>query len=227
MIVGVSNEGKSTIEGFIKKHGLTYTFITSQQAETNYGIKAYPTLFTVDARGKISNDGIESLLKDCDVPPALEYSKKFDKPLALVKAGDMKAASAELAKLAKDTGKDGENATALQKWIDEHGTKVVAQGDAALADGDVFGARDSYTTVSKKWDPKAECVKAAKDKLADLQKDKDAKKALGLEKTWAQALAAEEANDKATAAALYDKCAKGAAGTKFAEFCEKKSKDLK
>jgi hypothetical protein len=165
------------------------------------------------------------LLKDVDVPPSADYSKKFDKALAFVKAGDFAKASSELAKLDKDQGKDGENAKNLEKWIDDHGTRKIAEADAALAEGDVFGARDIYTDVSKKWPSKAECVKAAKDKLAELQKDKDAKKALAQEKTWAQAQAAEDAGDGATAGTLYQKCAKAAAGTKFADFCEKKAKD--
>ncbi len=181
----------------------------------------------MDAQGKIAGGNPEALLGDVDMPPVLEYSKKFDKARAAVKLGDFKTASTELAKLEKDTGKDGENAQALSKWIDEHGTKVLAQGDKALAEGDVFGAKATYDEVAKKWNPKAEVVKTAKEKLGELQKDKDAKKALGQEKLYLQAMALEEANDKANAAAAYEKCAKNAKDTKFAEFCEKKAKELK
>jgi len=223
----VSDEPRPKIEEFIKKHSCTYTFISSRDASKNYSIKSIPTHYVIDAKGKISNGYVESLLKDCDVPPAAEYSKKFDKALAALKAGDLKKAADESSKLEKEAGKDGENALALSKWIEEHGTKRIAEGDAALAEGDVFGARDAYAEVSKKWGPKSEALKAAKEKLAELQKDKDAKKALGLEKTWAQAQAAEEAGDKASAATAYEKCAKSAAGTKFAELCEKKAKENK
>jgi hypothetical protein len=181
----------------------------------------------IDAKGKVASGGVEGLLKDCDVPPSADYSKKFDKALAAVKAGDWKTASSELVKLSKDTGKDGENAQALEKWIEEHGAKRLAEGDADKDAGDVFGARDAFTEVSKRWDPKAECVKQAKDKLAELQKDKDCKKALSQEKVYAQAVAAEEGGDKAAAAALYEKCSKAAAGTKFADFCDGKAKALK
>jgi hypothetical protein len=223
--VAVSDEARGSIETFIKKHNCTYDFISSKEAGKNYGIKAYPTVFTLDAHGRVATGMVSSLVSDCDVPPAADYSKKFDKALAAVRAGDWKTASTELAKLDKDNGKDGENAKALEKWIDDHGTKRVAEGDAALAEGDVFGARDAYTEVSKKWNPKADCVKAANDKLAELKKDKDAKKAFAQEKLWAQAQAAEEANDNASAAALYGKCGKAAAGTKFADFCDKKAKE--
>ena len=127
----------------------------------------------------------------------------------------------------KDTGKDGDNAKALETWVEEHGTKRMAEGDASLEEGDVFGAREAYAEVSKRWGPKADCVKAARDKLADLQKDKDAKKALGQEKMFTQAQALEDSGDKANAAAAYDKCAKAAAGTKFADYCAKKVKELR
>ena len=190
-------------------------------------MKAFPTLYTIDASGKINAQNFDGLLGECDVPPALELSKKFDKARAAMKAGDFKTASGELAKLEKDSGKDGENAQALSKWIDEHGTKVLASGDKLLAEGDVFGAKAAYDEVAKKWNPKAEAVKTAKDKLAELQKDKDAKKALGQEKLYLQAQALEDAGDKANASAAYDKCAKNAKETKFAEFCEKKAKELK
>jgi hypothetical protein len=183
----------------------------------------------VDAHGILSKDNATSLLGECDVPPAAEYSKKFDKARAAIKSGDFKTASAELAKLhgEKDQGKDSDNATALEKWIDDHGGKVLAEGDKLLAAGDVFGAKAAYDEVSKKWSPKAEVVKTAKEKLAELQKDKDAKKALGQEKLYAQAVAFDEANDKANAAAAYEKCAKNAKDTPFATFCEKKAKELK
>ena len=168
-----------------------------------------------------------SLLKDCDVAPPADYSKKFDVARAAIKKGDFKKAADELAKLEKDTGKDGENAKTLSKWVEDHGAKRIAEADSLLAAGDVITARDAYNEVQKSWSPKSDNVKSAKDKLAELQKDKDSKKALSQEKAWYQALAAEDANDKPTAAALYAKCAKGAAGTKFAELCDKKAKELK
>lgn len=223
----MSDEAKGTLETFIKKHKITYTIISAKKAGDAYGIKAYPTEFTVDAHGKIAGGNAEGLLGECDMPPVLEYSKKFDKARAAVKLGDFKAASTELAKLEKEQGKDGENATALQKWIDEHAGKVLAEGDKLLGIGDVFGAKACFDEVAKKWNPKAEAVKTAKEKLGELQKDKDAKKALGQEKLYLQALALEDSGDKANAAAALEKCAKNAKETKFAEFCEKRAKELK
>lgn len=227
MIVAVTDEPKSKIDEFIKKHGCTYTFITAREALKNYGIKAFPTMFTVDAHGKVSGSDPVSLLGDCDVAPARDYSKKFDKALASIKSGDFKAAALALAKLAKGTGADADNAKALGDWIESHGGKRIAEGDAVLADGDVISARDAYLEVSKHWDPKGDSGKSAKDKLSTLQKDKDCKKALSQEKTFQQAVAAADGGDNATAAALYEKCAKAAAGTKFAEFCTKQAQSLK
>jgi hypothetical protein len=223
LIVAVSDEPKAKIDEFIKKHGCTYCFISAPKGATTWGIKAYPTQFTIDAHGKISGSGFDSLLKDCDMPPAAEYSKKFDKARAAIKLGDFKTASAELAKLDKDTGADGDNAKALEKWIEDHGTKRIAEGDAAREQGDIFSARDAYAEVQKMWAPKADCVKAAKDKATDLKNDKDCKKALSMEKAYVQAVACEDSGDKENAAALFAKCSKATAGTKFAEFCDKKA----
>lgn len=168
------------------------------------------------------------MAKDCDVPPVSDLSKKFENVKRAIRLGDFKAAATELAKLEKEKdAKDAESAKAIEKWIDDHATKLLGEADALKEAGDIFGARDLYTDVQKRWAPKAEGVKTAKEKLAELQKDKDVKKALSHEKLWAQAQACEEAGDRASAAALYEKCAKGAAGTKFAELCDKKAKELK
>ena len=226
--MGVSDEPRATIEEkFIKKHKVTYTIISAPKAGQAYGVKSIPSHFTVDPHGKISTARPDSLLGDVDFPPPADYSKKFDKARAAVKAGDFKTASSELSKLSKPEGKEGEQATALQKWIDDHAGKVIAEGDKALGVGDVLGAKAAYDEVSKKWDPKAEAVKTAKEKLGELQKDKDAKKALAQEKLYAQAVALEDAGDKLNAAAAFEKCAKGAKDTKFAEWCEKKAKENK
>jgi len=223
----VSDEPAATIQTFIKKHGCTYTFVSSREANKNYGIKAFPTEYAIDPKGKVSNQDAVSNCKDCDVPPAGDYSKKLDNARKAMHSGDFKTAAAELAKLEKDTGKDGENAKNLEKWIDDHGTRRIAEADALRDAGDVITARDIYAEVQKTWGPKSDAVKSAKDKLAELQKDKDAKKALGQDKVWYQAVAAEDANDSTTAATLYAKCAKAASGTKFGDFCEKKAKTLK
>src|SRR5205807_1667181 len=127
-----------------KKHSCTYTFISSREAGKNYEIKAYPTEFTIDAKGKVSGSGVDSLLGECDMPPVADYSKKFDNARKAVRLGEYKAAEAELAKLEKEAGKDGENAKALEKWIEAHAMKQIAQGDAARDAGDIFGARDLY-----------------------------------------------------------------------------------
>jgi len=224
----VSDEDKTKLEGFIKKHSITYPIISARQAGRAYGIKAYPTEFTVDAHGCITSQNAASILGECDVPPALEYSKKFDKARAAIKAGDFKTAASELAKLEKSKDeKEASSATELKKWVDDHGTRAIADGDKQLASGDVIGAKLTWDEVSKKWDSKADCVKTAKEKIAELKKDADAKKALSQEKLYLQALALDEAGDKQSAVAAYEKCAKGAKDTPFAAFCEKKARELK
>lgn len=169
---------------------------------------------------------IEEQLKDAVTYPQADYSKKFDACLKAIRANDLLKAGIELAKLSKEAGKDGENAKALEKWIDDLGAKKLAQADAAAEKGEVFEARDLLVEVEKKFPPKYDCVKAAKDKWKTFQADKDVKKVLAQEKNYLAALDADRAKDAEKAAALFMKCAKGAPGTKFAEKCEEKARSL-
>src|SRR5205807_2416694 len=111
--------------------------------------------------------------------PQADYSKKFDACVKALKANDLLKAGAKLAKLEKEADKDGENAKALVKWIEDLGTKKLAQADEAKEKGEVFEARDLLVEVDKKFPQKYDCVKQAKDKLKAFSADKDVKKVLG------------------------------------------------
>lgn len=227
----MTDEAVAAVEKFVQKHGITYPIVSSKEAMRTYGIKAVPTKFLLNVEGKVVGSSsnaqtIEGLLKDVDLVPALEYSKKFDGVLKLVRAGDYAKAAPELAKLEKDTGKDGENAKAVSAWIEKQGEKRLASADAARDGGEIFSARDDYAEVERRWPGKGEAVKGAKARLEALKKDKDAKKALGVEKVFQEAVACEKAKDTARAAACYAKCAKACAGTKFGDRCAQKAKEL-
>jgi hypothetical protein len=199
-----------------------------------YGIAGWPSKYLVGASGKVVwNDHfgiteamVEEQLKNVLSYPQLEYSKKFDGALKLVKSGDYGNAAAELAKLETEPGADGENAKTLEKWIDDEGQKRVAEGDAAKDAGDIFGSRDIYAEVEKRWAAKSECVKSAKTKGAALKTDKDTKKVLAQEKTYQEARVCERLGDKAGAAKMLAKCAAACKGTKFAEVCDAEAKKL-
>jgi hypothetical protein len=105
------------------------------------------------------------------------------------------------------------------------GNRRLDEAQDAASHGEVFDARDAFSLVEKHWPPSSECVKKAREKLATLRTDVQAKRVFSVEKTWNDALAAE-IRDPARAATLYAKCAKAASGTPFAEDCEKKAKDL-
>jgi hypothetical protein len=234
VLLAVSDEPVDKIKEFVKKHGVTYPIISAPEAVKTYEISGFPSKYLVAPSGKVAAGDhfnitaamIEEQLKNVSSYPQADYSKKFDAALKAVKAEEYGKAMTELQKLDKDEGKDGENAKALEKWIDESGAKKVAEGDDLASKGEVFSARDDYQVVSKKWPAKADYVKQATDKLKALQSDKDAKRVLAQEKTYLQAIEAEKNKDSDKAAKLYAQCAKGAKGTPFGDKCDAKAKSL-
>jgi len=232
--VGIySDEEREPILEFAKKHKVNYPIVNSEKAVEAYGVEALPTKYVLAPSGKIAlvdpghltGEMIEKLLQEqkpaAPEPPGLDYSPRFAAALAALRAGDYKGATPEIEKLAKDAGPDQENAKKLLSWIDEQAKARLAEGAAFEASGDVFSARDAYRKVEKAWGGSS--AKAASEKLAALEKS--SKAALAQEKVFLEAKAAEK-DDKAKAAALYSKCAEGCPGTKLAELCQAKAKEL-
>jgi len=186
--------------------------------------------------GKVIEEGHISLqdgwvaqsLKDVVMlePPKVYGSAKLDRAIKACKWGDFKAASYDLAHFAKEKGDDAEASQKLLAWIDELGTKKLAEGDAAREAGDFFGARDAYALLEQKWVASADYVKTAHEKAADLAKNEDAKKAFSQEKTFAGATAAEKAGDRTKAATLWKKLVDACPGSKFTEWCQAKANAL-
>lgn len=233
--MAVTDEGQDKIKPWVEKTKVTYPVVTAKDVAQVFAVAGYPTKYLIGPKFKVvagdhfdvgGGPKIEELLKEVETLPQLDTSKDFDPVLKLLKSGDYAKAAVELEKLSKKEGKDGENAKALEKWVADEGEKRLAAGDEAKDAGEVFSARDIYLEVEKKWPPKAEVIKKAKDRTKALKEDKDAKKVLAQEKSWLEAQKAEAGKDNARAAALYAKCAKGAPGTKFAEKCEAKAKEL-
>jgi len=59
--------------------------------------------------------------------PAVGSSKKLDPLVSACRLGDFKSVQADLTRLSKDPGADGEGAKKLLAWIEELGAKKVAQ----------------------------------------------------------------------------------------------------
>ncbi|MBI3723438.1 hypothetical protein HY251_05730 [bacterium] len=233
VIIGVTDEAKQKADDFVKEKRLSYTILSSSKVKGAYGVQTPPALFLIAASGRVALEGnmmvnarlLEPYLKNVvsvDVPYA-NYSKKFDSVRRTLRWGDWKGASGELARLAKEPGEDGENAQKLQKWIDETGAKKLAAADAAQEAGDFFSARDAYSELERRFLPTADYATKGKDKLALLKKDEVAKKAFACEKEYGEALTFDEAGDGAHAARLYRQCGAMCAGTRFADWCEKRA----
>ncbi|MEZ0229901.1 MAG: peroxiredoxin family protein [Planctomycetota bacterium] len=234
MLIAVSGEPTDKVEAFVEKHKTSFPVLSAPLALRNYAIDGYPTKYLVAPSGKVvasentnvTATMIEEALVTAVAYPLLDYSKKFDPCLAHLKAKDLVRASTELTKLEKEDGKDGEHARVLIGWIEELGQKRIAQADAARDQGEVFEARDLLASIDREFPPKYECTKQSKEKLRELREDKDTKKVLAAENDWKLAQNAEREKNLSKAASLYMKCAKATAGTKFAERCEARAKEL-
>lgn len=231
MLLAISNEPKGVLDAWAKKKGVKYPILSSNDAVRTYDIKAIPHKYVIDAKGKVVEEGnihvngsmLEEYLKDAEVLPAGDYSKKFDPIKKAISAGNFGTAWDLCGKLEKDKT-EGENAQKVKSWIEERGTKTLESADKAKEAGQLMDAIDGYQDVEKRW--KGEPQKTAKAKLDELKKDKDSKKALDAKKFWDMAKDAEAKKDKATAAALYMKVAKACKGTKVGEDAEAKAKSL-
>lgn len=158
-------------------------------------------------------------------PPA-GGSPKLDRALKACRWGDFKTAAYDLNRFAKETGADADASSKVLKWIDELGTKKLAEADAARDEGDLFTAREGYAALERQWAAGSDYVKTAHDKTAELTKDDDARKVFAQDKTYREATEAETSGDRTKAATLYRKLAEACPGGKFAEWCQGKAKGL-
>jgi hypothetical protein len=185
----MADEPRNVLENWIKSKSAKYPVVRAPRAFTNYKIRAVPSKYLVDVRGKIVDEGhpssstIEPYLASAAVPPPLEYSKKFDSVKRFILAGKWGDAWDQCSKLEKDKT-DGETAKKLKEWIDEFAKKEIAYAEKNEA-SDVMASLGIYLAVEKRW--KGEAQKAGKAKIEAIKKDKDLKKALDAKKYWDQA----------------------------------------
>lgn len=211
---------------------MKYPIISSPEADRTYDIHSIPHKVLIDVKGRVVEEGhiglggntLDPLLKDAEVMPEGDYSKKFDPIKRMISLGQWGNAWAACQGLEKDKT-DGDNAKKLREWIEERGKKAIADGEEAQTAGNWFDAIEAYQDVEKRW--KGDVQKDAKTKLDGVKKDKDGKKALDAKKFWDGAKDAESKKDKATAAALYLKASKILGkGSKLGDEAEAKAKAL-
>ena len=193
MIVGVSDEGNSTIEKWVAEKGVQYQ-VAQSSGSAAFDVNAYPTYYLVGPDGRIAAQGhpdeaeIEKHLAGVRMAPPLPDSKAF-KPL--VKAWD----DGEFAKVhkalvdleaAKDSSDEEQQAVARARKSFDAALQSVQDEVKRLGAGpDYFAAEERLKELAKSWKglPPSETIA---EQLARIGKEPDIKKELQVGKQLAQ-----------------------------------------
>lgn len=197
----MSDEAEGLIEEtFITKLGAKYPFIKVKGVNEQYGIKFFPSVYTIDTNGNVhsvpddrmpSESTIEELLKTVSLAPKLPEGAQFDPLRQMWNKKDYLKVQEYLGKmlaapnLAADLKEVFEaQQQALQKKVEQQQKRV-----ATLAEGpDYYTAKEQLEKVQKEWKglpPADDATKA----LATFAADADIKKEIAAGKAFAALLA--------------------------------------
>lgn len=180
MIVGVSDEGMATLEKWVKAKNVTFPIVNAPKGLSTYGVTAYPTVYVVDAAGKVASKGKPSDDQIGKGLQAVTWRPSFgDTPLLKALTGlwkngkladlDKKLKQAEGdAKLADEDKRGVEVVRSLLQKLEERTQKEIEE---AAVGPDYVAIEDRLRDIEKQWSglPTAD---AAKKAAADLRKDK-------------------------------------------------------
>ncbi len=122
-IVGVSNEAKSKLEGFLDQQDVAFPIISAPEASNKYGVKGYPTYFLVSAKGsilagpthgKFTDEQIEEALKDVMLFPDVPNKGAFKTIKKLWKKRKFVDVSRTLTKVLQDENCSDEDRAAAE-----------------------------------------------------------------------------------------------------------------
>lgn len=166
----------------------------SDSAKT-FGIKGFPTMYVVDADGKVAAQGmpneqmLEQLLQKVRLVPKLPA--KLAPMQKLLDARKFAEARAGLSKVAETSVVEEEksSAQAAVAWIDENATRRMASAAEDLGKGNIADAAQIYRDLSEQYkgtDAGTSAANALKELLADPAKKKELDAADGLAKLKAK-----------------------------------------
>lgn len=193
MIVGVSDEGNSTIEKWVDAKSVQYQ--VAQSSDTaGYGVEAYPTYVLVAPDGRVAALGypneteIEKHLAMVRMAPPLPDSKAF-KPL-LEAWDDADFAKVHKALVGLETAKglqdaEQEGVAAARKSFDAAMKSVQDEVQRLGGGPDYYGAEERLKDLAKSWKglPPSEAIA---EQLARFGKEPQIKKELQVGKQLAQ-----------------------------------------
>jgi len=196
VVLGVSNEDTSKVEGWVSEHGAEFPIIIEETDSANaYGAGGFPSSFIVDPDGNvawnghpsaITSDKVEELLTNVRLVPDLPKSLKALK--APLKKNKYAAAHGILTKTI-DAGKLSEEdlkvANELRDWIDGSADSVMTSAGKKLEKRSVYGAWKAYEAVAKDFKGLPVATRA-KDLAKGLLKDPNWKKEVAAGKKFAK-----------------------------------------
>lgn len=184
----MSDEAEGLIEDtFITKLGAKYPFIKVKGINEQYGIKFFPSVYTIDTNGNVhsvpddrmpSEGTIEELLKTVSLAPKLPEGSQYDALRQMWNKKDYLKVQEYLGKMLAAPNLDAAMKEVFEAQQQALTTKVEQQQKrvAKLAEGpDYYASKEQLEKIQKEWKgfpPADEATKA----LADFAADSDIKK---------------------------------------------------
>jgi hypothetical protein len=176
----VSDEGPATLKKWVEGHGVRYPIVNAPKGLTTYDISGFPTLFTLDERGRLAQHGepakgeIEAALRrvrwlpDLGATPLLKSLRGLWEDGKFSDLDKKLTAAAADAALGADDKQGVERMRALFTAVRDGTQKEV---EAAKAGPDYVEVEDRLREIEKQWSGMP-LATAAKTAQAELRKDK-------------------------------------------------------
>lgn len=235
MLVGVTDEDEGLVAKFIEENKVEYPIVISHQGGEEYGVRAYPTIWLVNAEGVIAGQWnrrdttqIEKIVATvCELPANLPKTPEFEGLRTAWTQRRMPEYARRLAVLAAvpDLPQAQQEAVAtLRSSFAAHLTMVAEEIDALAAGPDYLAAEARLHELIKRYDPLSPGTKA-KSVLANFAKDAQVQKEISALKRFRaleQKLQTTKASgDRRQVLDLVRKLAKEQAGTHAAGLADK------
>ena len=237
----MSDENEKLIEEtFITKLGAKYPWVKAKGCNEKYGIKFFPSVFSIDASGVVhsvaddrmpSEAELETMLQAVSLAPKLPDEPRYAPVKSMWEKKDFAKLQDYLGKMLAAPNLDAQmkevfeaQQAELQKRIESQGKRVEKLGEGP----DFLAASEQLARVEKEWKgfPPAE---AAKKQLERFAADPAIKKEIGAGKAFQKLMAGFDLGKSSTAKKLVpelDKFIKKYDGTLAAKQAESQKKQL-
>ncbi len=189
VVLGVSQESRSTLEPFIERYSTEYPVVSSASGASIYGVTGYPTYYLVSATGRVLAGPTHGKFKSEQIEAALRSVVRFPEVAGSSKLAALRKAAAKtdvvgvvkaLARLQQDNGLgDGEQqSVAAVRAALERIVKFTAEEIQELGKGPNYLAADQRLREICKTFKGLPIVADAEAELVRFKKDARIKKEL-------------------------------------------------